>query len=148
MEFKKHPSNISAISGQAVTLHCSAPYCVPPANITWYKNNEIFRTRSGEYAATILETGDLYFSNIQMNDQGIYFCVAMNNFAEPRTRASAMAVITVTGAPQMLTPPIPTTVVKEGLLRLTCDVKGDPFPTVTWWKEKMMLVASDRVSFR
>ncbi|XP_064649170.1 protein sidekick-1-like [Lineus longissimus] len=148
MKFKKHPSNTSAISGQAVTLHCSAPYSIPLANITWYKNNNIFKPRSGEYAVTVLKTGDLYFSNIQTNDAGIYFCVVLNNFAVPRTAASISAVITVTGAPQMITPPIPTTVIKEGLLRLTCIVKGDPFPTMTWWKGNAILMASNRVSFR
>ena len=51
------------------------------------------------------------------------------------SRSSPPAELTVMSAPQILTPPLPTAIIRGHLLYLSCKVDGNPSPTVAWYKE-------------
>ena len=57
--------------------------------------------RTGEYAVNIVDLNagiwDLFFTNIQKQDEGRYFCVATNDFALPKTRTSKYADLQIGG---------------------------------------------------
>ncbi|XP_074654147.1 contactin-6-like [Tubulanus polymorphus] len=145
-KFILEPSNTSVFAGQPVSLQCSPPYSVPAAQVVWYKSNNPFAQRPGEFAVTVLNTGDLYFSNVQQSDEGMYSCVAFNDKAAPTTRMSRSAWLTVSGGPKILEPPVPVSVIKGRLLRLKCKVDGEPFPTVTWFKDSQKLNPDFRIN--
>lgn len=41
--------------------------------------------------------GDLIFTNVQKQDEGRYFCVAVNEFAVPQSRTADPVYLTVQG---------------------------------------------------
>ena len=57
--------------------------------------------RTGEHAAYILDPAksiwDLFFTDIQKQDEGRYFCIASNNFAVPMSRTSNSADVQIEG---------------------------------------------------
>ena len=45
----------------------------------------------------IADSGSLEFHSVQIEDEGVYFCVAYNEYSVPTSRASNTARITVQG---------------------------------------------------
>ncbi|XP_023341591.1 lachesin isoform X2 [Eurytemora carolleeae] len=86
----------------------------------------------------------LVIQSIAKNDRGVYICTAMNGVGH-----SAEAEINL----QVLYPPeieLSTNKVHSGESKeahLTCIVKGNPNPTVRWYKETSLLSESSSVSF-
>ncbi|XP_052221507.1 cell adhesion molecule DSCAM-like isoform X2 [Dreissena polymorpha] len=152
LTFQKSPSDLYVIAGLSAKLHCTPPVSVPPASVTWYKNNALLVPRSGEQGLQVVKTAggswDIVFEEVQKQDEGEYFCVASNDHAVPRTRTSPSAVVRVGGAPIFIEPPVGMTIEKGKLSQLTCYVQGDPFPEVTWLFETTVLTTSEKVSFR
>ena len=50
------------------------------------------------------------------------------------SRSSPKAELTIMSAPQIITPPMPTTQIRGKQVHLTCKVDGNPFPVVAWYK--------------
>ncbi|XP_025111745.1 hemicentin-1-like [Pomacea canaliculata] len=150
LDFKVQPSDTSALAGSAVTLHCTPPDSVPPANVTWYKNFLPFAERTGQFAASVttdsLEERNLYFVSVQEKDAGQYYCVASNNYTVPGSRTSTVARLTVTGSPLITEPPLSTQVVKGSLLHLRCAVDFSAVTTVYWLYGGQKIVSSQTVS--
>ena len=48
MNFIQSPQDLHRIAGLPAVLQCSPPTSVPPAEVTWYKDNALMVTRSGE----------------------------------------------------------------------------------------------------
>ena len=51
--------------------------------------------RDGEFSLQIDDAGNLHFSNIQREDEGVYICVATNDLAIPVSRSSRAAKIEI-----------------------------------------------------
>ena len=47
---------ITVITGQQINLTCTTSYCIPPANITWYKSAGDITSLS---SSTLVNSGDL-----------------------------------------------------------------------------------------
>nr|XP_022322764.1 hemicentin-1-like [Crassostrea virginica] len=137
-DFARHPTSKYAIAGQPTTLPCSPPISYPPANVTWYKNNQPLTNQfsNGSQTVFIVDPAngiwDLFIADVQRIHEGQYFCVAENVFAVPTSRTSKVATLRVGGAPTFVQPPVSQSVIKGQGLVLICLVQGDPEPEITW----------------
>ena len=65
-----------------------------------YKKLSFF-FRTGEHAVYIFDPANsiwgLFFTDIQKQDEGRYFCIASNNFAVPTSRTSKSADLQIGG---------------------------------------------------
>jgi Immunoglobulin domain len=97
--FLQQPSSVSAIAGFPLTLHCRPPASYPAPNITWYKDGSQFieRNSSDPFPVEMLTTGDLFWTNFQLMDAGVYNCIASNNVYFNAVRTSNAAVVTIQG---------------------------------------------------
>ncbi|XP_078326030.1 contactin-5-like isoform X2 [Crassostrea virginica] len=137
-DFARHPTSKYAIAGQPTTLPCSPPISYPPANVTWYKNNQPLTNQFSNGSKTVFIVDpangiwDLFIADVQRIHEGQYFCVAENVFAVPTSQTSKVATLRVGGAPTFVQPPVSQSVIKGQGLVLICLVQGDPEPEITW----------------
>ena len=100
-EFIREPPDLYLIAGLPATMSCIPPISVPPAYITWYKDDALLVPRTGEQTLTIVQTAtgawNIEFAEVQKQDEGRYFCVANNDYAVPSTRTSRVATLQVGG---------------------------------------------------
>ncbi|CAC5391000.1 unnamed protein product [Mytilus coruscus] len=150
--FQEEPDSLYITAGQPVVLHCSPPISFPSANVSWYKNNQPMKYRTGEQAVYIVDPvvgiWNLFFTDIQKQDEGRYFCVATNNYAIPTSRTSKSADLQIGGGPVFLDPPVSTSVVTGEGTQITCMVGGDPFPQITWFLDGLMVIPDDTLILR
>jgi hypothetical protein len=102
-EFSRHPTSEYAIAGLPTTLPCAPPTSYPPANVTWYKNNQPLTNQFTEDRKSVFIVDpangiwDLFIADVQRVHEGEYFCVAENAFAVPTSRTSKVATLRVGG---------------------------------------------------
>lgn len=56
--FVQHPTNMTVTQGENVTVTCKPPYSRPTAQVSWFKNNQLFIPTDH---VTVLPSGDLFF---------------------------------------------------------------------------------------
>ena len=56
--FVRHPANLTVTQGENVTVTCRPPYSRPAAQVSWFKNNQLFIPTDD---VTVLSSGDLFF---------------------------------------------------------------------------------------
>ena len=96
--FEISPKDVTATAGLPLSLPCSPPNSYPPAHILWYHGHSLFVERpSGQFAAVMNASGALVFANVQLSDEGTYYCVAQNTFSIPTAVDSFPATVTVQG---------------------------------------------------
>ena len=95
LEVVENPKNQSAFIGSNVTFNCTAMGLPTPA-ISWMKNNDSFAVKSNVRAMVIPEDknnhSQLIITEVKMEDNGKYQCVA-NNSAGERTSSAAFLYI-------------------------------------------------------
>ncbi|XP_050389224.2 cell adhesion molecule DSCAML1 isoform X1 [Patella vulgata] len=152
ISFVQEPNSSTVFAGQSETLECIPPISIPPATVTWYKDYQPLKLRTGDMSVSVVNTipgnWDLHFSSVQRSDDGIYFCVAINNYSIPTSRTSRQAVLTVTGSPSIIEPPSNQRIIKGRLLQLTCKVDGNPTPTIEWLFSNLPLRITSKITFR
>ena len=109
---------------------CEA-YGNPDPTYTWLKNGEKL-LESNKYE---IDGGEMTFTSIAMNDQGLYQCVAENEFGN----VSSSAVLTVETAPTTQ-PPDPCTLAKRNLMFLVDGSGSVPPATFREFKKFMSLL--------
>uniref|UniRef100_A0AC34Q1K0 Ig-like domain-containing protein n=1 Tax=Panagrolaimus sp. JU765 TaxID=591449 RepID=A0AC34Q1K0_9BILA len=122
-----HPRTIDSISNQTVPIHCRTTG-IPPPSIEWYFSDKRIDP-SEKYE--IVENGTvLRIHNIQSDEAGRYSCVARNKIGEAQTDV----FIEVTEAPTFIGAVNEIKIIEGTEKTIRCDVKGKPYPTVTWRK--------------
>ncbi|KAK3087955.1 hypothetical protein FSP39_012784 [Pinctada imbricata] len=152
LEFQREPDPVFVVAGQPVTLPCSPPRSYPPANVTWYRNNQPMNISVYSNSLIIVDAPngvwDLFISNVQKDNEGEYFCVAINSFAIPMSRTSRVATLKVGGAPSFIFPPLDQRVIKGHGMSVQCVVEGDPTPRVTWYLNRVPLDEGPKITTR
>ncbi|XP_070581750.1 hemicentin-1-like isoform X2 [Ptychodera flava] len=126
------PDEISKHEGDRVVLPCPVSG-FPRPDITWYKDGQELGFHP---AITQDESGTLFISVAEAEDSGIYMCLATNN-AGNSTHSITVKILVgtvIAAGPTEISVPIGQPVT------LPCEVSGDPIPTVTWDKERSLLV--------
>ncbi|XP_067846589.1 hemicentin-1 isoform X2 [Heptranchias perlo] len=120
--------NETVIVRNPIELKCKASGNPIPA-LKWYKDN---RPISTSFGASILNRGQfLQIASAQVPDTGMYRCAAVNvaGTAEIFYSVEVYVPPTIFGSSDMVT------VVVNNPVRLECEARGIPVPSLTWLKD-------------
>lgn len=128
--FKKKPleSETYGSEGGNVTLRCN-PEAAPRPTFTWKKDNIVIGAGGKRF---ITETGNLIIRQLSRDDEGVYTCVAKNQYGSDESRGRLL----VLRAPRFLErlPPRLTSQVGH-VIFLHCNAEVDPvLDTAYLWK--------------
>ncbi|GAB0198482.1 hemicentin-2 [Grus japonensis] len=127
--------DLAVLENSTVSLECLASG-LPAPDITWYKGHEQLLAGLGR---TLSRDGKhLEIQHAQLSDAGSYHCVA-SNVAGVTERWYSLQV----NVPPSFSSAEPTAVsVLEGQsVRMACECRGIPFPTLSWRKDGKPLSA-------
>ncbi|XP_070067065.1 basement membrane-specific heparan sulfate proteoglycan core protein isoform X29 [Drosophila virilis] len=117
--------------GGSMSLHCNGrmKWNNDPVFVSWYKQNSRLPNTAE------IEGGVLHLYNLQIADSGVYICQAVNN----QTSRVFEDKVSITISNQSQRSPaqivsLPSTVTFEEYQtnEISCEVEGNPAPTVTW----------------
>ncbi|XP_055962583.1 hemicentin-1 [Sorex fumeus] len=120
--------NETVVENSPIQLECRAAGNPPPA-ITWYKDNRLL---SGAPGVTYLNRGQvLDIERAQVSDAGVYKCVAMNSAGATELLYSLQVQVppSISGSGHVVT------VVVSNPVKLECEARGIPAPSLTWLKD-------------
>ncbi|XP_037540414.1 neural cell adhesion molecule L1.2 [Nematolebias whitei] len=129
-------STYHALRGQTIELECIVQG-LPAPEITWVKKNgELLESR-----AKIEKFGrSLRLSNITERDSGEYQCIAQNT----QGKAIHTYSLTVEAAPYWKKVPESQIYAPGETVKLDCEAKGTPSPTMSWTINGTPLSATDK----
>ncbi|XP_070532529.1 contactin-5-like isoform X2 [Ptychodera flava] len=133
----QEPSDVFVVLGNSATLTCRPPFSIPPATVSWYKNNVLMDTETSP-GIKQLDNGDLQFAAVTLPDAGQYFCAATNSYV-PRTVTSRTATVSVQVGALITVPPENIKVVIHDPAVFRCIANGDPRPSITWFKDQVII---------
>uniref|UniRef100_A0A8C9DLV3 Hemicentin-1 n=1 Tax=Prolemur simus TaxID=1328070 RepID=A0A8C9DLV3_PROSS len=120
--------NETVVVNSPVQLECRAAGSPSPV-ITWYKDN---RPLSGSASMTFLNRGQILgIESAQISDAGLYKCVAINSAGATELFYSLQVHVppSISGSSNTVA------VVVNNLVRLECEARGIPAPSLTWLKD-------------
>ncbi|XP_011902754.1 PREDICTED: hemicentin-1 isoform X2 [Cercocebus atys] len=120
--------NETVVVSNPVQLECKAAGNPVPV-ITWYKDNRLL---SGSTSMTFLNRGQIIdIESAQISDAGIYKCVAINSAGATELFYSLQVHVapSISGSNNMVA------VVVNNPVRLECEARGIPAPSLTWLKD-------------
>ncbi|KAJ8347591.1 hypothetical protein SKAU_G00261800 [Synaphobranchus kaupii] len=115
--------------GEMAVMNCTPPTGHPEPNITWKKDGVPLNSTDERY--TVFH-GKLVISPAQKNDSGTYVCVASNTVGVRESRAARLSVF---ARPVLSRKPLDLTVRVGETARFSCEVQGDPMPSVKWTRD-------------
>uniref|UniRef100_A0A8C6QPP1 Hemicentin-1 n=1 Tax=Nannospalax galili TaxID=1026970 RepID=A0A8C6QPP1_NANGA len=120
--------NETVVVSSPVQLECKAAGNPVPA-ITWYKDNHPL---SGSTGVNFLNRGQIIdIESAQISDAGIYKCVAINSAGATELFYNLQVHV----PPSILGSSSMVAVVVNNLVRLECEARGIPVPSLTWLKD-------------
>ncbi|XP_042532802.1 brother of CDO isoform X1 [Dipodomys spectabilis] len=125
--------------GQSLILECVASG-IPPPRVTWAKDG----SNIAGYNKTRFLLSNLLIDPTSEEDSGTYRCMANNGVGEP---GAAVILYNV----QVFEPPEVTVELSQLVIpwgqsaKLTCEVRGNPPPSVLWLRNAVPLMASQRL---
>ncbi|KAK3539051.1 hypothetical protein QTP86_023497, partial [Hemibagrus guttatus] len=128
--FVLQPVNKTVRKGDSVTLHCRPPHSRPPAQVSWFRNNQLVQSKSH---ISVEATGDLLFHSVQETDRGLYFCRASNSFLQ-RSITSRKIFLEVLAPPSVTIWPLAVISAVGAEVVIQCQVSGHPDPSIEWSK--------------
>ncbi|KAL2089466.1 hypothetical protein ACEWY4_014154 [Coilia grayii] len=132
------PSNVSVVMNQPTSLVCDVTGSPAPV-ITWYKDN-VQVLPSGN--VQIVQQGKvLRLQKAAVADAGRYSCRAINvaGSTEKDFHLDVLIPPSIvgTGAPRDVS------AILNQEVSLECRVKGEPFPTIQWYKDRKLVFMGD-----
>jgi hypothetical protein len=128
------PQDQSAVLNQTVQLSVAVSSC-PPLQYQWYFND-----------STALATGTnatLVLPNVTIDAGGTYQVVISNDYGSV---TSSPAVLTISGAPVILTQPLDILVAEGGTAQFTVAAEASPDPTYQWYFNTTNVLAGETAS--
>uniref|UniRef100_A0A8C8DHT9 Uncharacterized protein n=1 Tax=Oryzias sinensis TaxID=183150 RepID=A0A8C8DHT9_9TELE len=128
-DFRQAPSDVVVAAGEPAVLECVPPRGHPEPSVSWKRNNARVSTKDDRIT---LQGGKLMIYHTKKSDAGMYVCVGTNMVGE---RDSDPAELVVYERPVLVRRPVNQVVMEEETVDFTCEVHGDPAPTVRWQRE-------------
>ncbi|XP_018610962.1 roundabout homolog 3 isoform X1 [Scleropages formosus] len=129
-DFRQTPSDVVVAAGEPAVMECIPPRGHPEPTISWKRNN--VRVNDKDERITI-RGGKLMISNTRKSDAGMYVCVGTNMVGE---KDSDPAELVVFERPVFVRRPVNQVVLADDTVDFSCEVHGDPNPTVRWKREE------------
>uniref|UniRef100_A0A8C5FW10 Roundabout, axon guidance receptor, homolog 3 (Drosophila) n=1 Tax=Gadus morhua TaxID=8049 RepID=A0A8C5FW10_GADMO len=129
-DFRQTPSDVVVAAGEPAVMECIPPRGHPEPTISWKRNN--VRVNDRDERITI-RGGKLMISNTRKSDAGMYVCVGTNMVGE---KDSDPAELVVFERPVFTKQPVNQVVLADDTVDFSCEVYGDPTPTVRWRREE------------
>ncbi|CAL8278361.1 unnamed protein product [Arctogadus glacialis] len=129
-DFRQTPSDVVVAAGEPAVMECIPPRGHPEPTISWKRNN--VRVNDRDERITI-RGGKLMISNTRKSDAGMYVCVGTNMVGE---KDSDPAELVVFERPVFTKQPVNQVVLADDTVDFSCEVHGDPTPTVRWRREE------------
>uniref|UniRef100_A0A8C3YS46 Hemicentin-1 n=1 Tax=Catagonus wagneri TaxID=51154 RepID=A0A8C3YS46_9CETA len=120
--------NETVVVSNPIQLECKAAG-TPFPGLMWYKDN---RPLSGSSSVIFLNRGQIIsIESAQITDAGIYKCVAINAAGATELFYSLQVHVppSISGGSNMVA------VVVNNMVRLECEARGIPAPSLTWLKD-------------
>ncbi|XP_069120341.1 contactin-5-like isoform X2 [Argopecten irradians] len=137
--FIQPPIGVTAIKGEGVSLTCLVSGD-PFPEIRWLQdridvvpNSQVTFTHNYQV---------IHIADVSKAYEGTYTCRASNSYGVKETDAYVRVLV-----PVIIVNPVANITAKAGSeVKITCGVYGDPNPTVTWYKDSVLLTQSERFS--
>ncbi|KAK5974865.1 hypothetical protein GCK32_004431, partial [Trichostrongylus colubriformis] len=143
-EFVVQLQDKSTMTNEKVTFECKV-VGEPRPNVIWYHENKVLEESAKE---VFIESEDgverLVITSTQVKHEGKYSCVAENSAGTSRTEATLKVEETL--APTFTKWLTDQSISIGEQLILFCAVKGIPQPTVEFYREKVRITSSNRIS--
>ncbi|KAH6928455.1 hypothetical protein HPB50_016602 [Hyalomma asiaticum] len=138
--FVKTPSNLTVRAGGTARLECDATG-QPTPTVSWQKDGGDDFPAARERRMHVMPTDDVFFVvGLKAADSGVYTCTARSRAGVVR----ANATLTVLEAPAFVRPMRSKLVAAGDTAVLECLSSGSPKPRLTWLKDGVPLVATER----
>uniref|UniRef100_A0A8C4PY75 Ig-like domain-containing protein n=1 Tax=Eptatretus burgeri TaxID=7764 RepID=A0A8C4PY75_EPTBU len=125
--FTIQPQDTEVLSGQSVTLECSATG-FPQPRIAWTRGNG--SGLPADIRFSITPSGGLYIRNASRHDAGRYTCHASNNYDSVHVSATI-----IVQEPPIITLGPKDQITQEGqMVEFHCEASGAPSPIIAWTK--------------
>ncbi|XP_041651964.1 protogenin B-like [Cheilinus undulatus] len=133
-EFVLHPVPMVVTEGSVARFSCAVTSS-PPATITWEFNQSTLPLQTERM--TVLPNGVLQIHNVQLEDAGLYRCVATNIGSCLKSREAKLMVNQGDGRkprqrPLIIAGPQNVTVSLHQTVVLECVAMGNPRPIISW----------------
>ncbi|XP_051581270.1 hemicentin-1-like isoform X1 [Myxocyprinus asiaticus] len=147
-QFTRKPSDLSADIGTNITLQCHAQGH-PKPQLSWRREDNValFSQHHGPSTVTQKSDGDLFITNLWVEDETTYVCEAQNPFGKIQTKAK----VTVTGlvSPVVAISPKVVSVIEDQQVTLPCVLlAGNPLPERHWLHDNGLVTSSPYVTVR
>ncbi|XP_041850026.1 roundabout homolog 2-like isoform X2 [Melanotaenia boesemani] len=129
-DFRQAPSDVVVAAGEPAVLECVPPRGHPEPTVSWKRNNVRVSTKEERIS---IRGGKLMISHTRKSDAGMYVCVGTNMVGE---RDSDPAELVVYERPVLVRRPVNQVVMEEETVDFTCEVHGNPSPTVRWRRDE------------
>lgn len=141
--FSKVPKNITVKAGETIKWECAANG-EPAPQIVWQKNGGNDFPAARERRMQVMVHDDVFFIvNAKPIDMGVYSCMAQN----PAGVATANATLTIQEKPSFARPMEDKEFVAGKEMVIQCLAKGLPKPTITWFKDRDVIMRTERHFF-
>lgn len=138
--FVKTPSNLTVRAGGTARLECGATG-QPKPTVSWQKDGGDDFPAARERRMHVMPTDVVFFVvGLKAADSGVYTCTARSRAGVVR----ANATLTVLEAPAFVRPMRSKLVAVGDTAVLECLSSGSPKPRLTWLKDGVPLVATER----
>lgn len=143
--FIEKMQHIDSVIGETATFSVRVSGS-PAPQVEWYKNEEKIES----HPRIMPESGkrgnfSLVINDIEADDEGLYKCVASNELGEVISRAE-LRLADVMIEPSFIGEIEDTITVFEGNdLDLTFYLRGRPMPNVTFYKDELPVIVTDRL---
>uniref|UniRef100_A0A8C2FQA2 Uncharacterized protein n=1 Tax=Cyprinus carpio TaxID=7962 RepID=A0A8C2FQA2_CYPCA len=129
-DFRQPPNDVVVAAGEPAVLECVPPRGHPEPTVSWKRNNVRVNDKDGRIT---MRGGKLMISHTRKSDAGMYVCVGTNMVGE---RDSDPAELVVFERPVFIRRPVNQIVLSEETVDFSCEVHGDPAPTVRWNRDE------------
>lgn len=123
--------------GSEARLECQVGG-TPPPKIEWYKGNDIVEEGDEIKVQLADDLCALVIPNVNNVHQGVYRCVATNDYGSTTTTADLL--VTAPDSPPVFKKELQDVAVSIGNdIRLEVGIRGKPEPTVEWFKNDELI---------